>query len=51
MSEKTNVNPSEDIQNNGRLDSTSTGPGASLLPPTDVVFEVNGDVYSDERIR
>ena len=54
MSEKTretNVYKSGDIKDKGELDSTRTGAGASLLPPTDFVFEVNGDVYKEERIR
>ena len=51
MSEKTNVNQSEDVQDNSDLDSTRTEAGTRLLTHTDFVFEVNGDIYNEERIR
>ena len=51
MSEKTNVNQSEDVQDNSELDSTRPEADTRLLTPTDFVFEVNGDIYNEERIR
>ena len=50
MSDKHIVNESEDIQGNRELESLETEANAGLLPPNDFVFEVNGDVYNEERI-
>ena len=41
----------EIVRNNDELDNIPAEAGTNLLRSSDFVFDINGDVYTEERIR